>query len=278
MRVLLRTVSRRCLSAGGHMPSTGLMLLLCAGMLAAGRPVAADKNLVLACDCDGDHRDDLQVWVDTRHPSGHAGASYIRCDDPNVRGLPQSYAPEVLAELRSKVADRCGTCAKLLFFCKACKGDEGRRRDPAGNSLAPGDPMYDTLVNAVRAAGVAGFGPEHIAVQDDRANGGLIKWQIRVAADGCFLPATDCLRWAAGEGYPPESKQETGTQLLVGSIQFAGAEVRVNGRFVDVETSLIGRTGKGTSSGTDAAAVERAMSAALAELALECKKARGLSL
>ncbi|MBI4466690.1 MAG: hypothetical protein HY656_04610 [Acidobacteria bacterium] len=161
--------------------------------------------------------------------------------------------------------------------CQPCKGDEAKKRNPGGNALGPGDPIYDGMVDGARAAGITGFGPEHIGVQDLREKDGILQWQIRLDAQGCPLPTGDCVLWAGENGYLPEGKQEGAKEMVFGAIQFAGNSVRVNGRFVSVETGVISKSAKATTTGTGREAVARAMADMLRELGLRCQKARGLN-
>lgn len=171
----------------------------------------------------------------------------------------------------------CDACAEAGASCQPCTGDEANKRNPGGNSLGPGDPIYDGMVDGARAAGFAGFGPEHIAIQDHREKDGILKWQIRVDANGCPLPGGDCILWAGENGYLPEGKQEGAKQLLLGAIQFAGNAVRVNGRYVNVETGVIESAAKSDPvPGTDRAAIAQAMADMLGKLGLRCRNARGL--
>ncbi len=169
-------------------------------------------------------------------------------------------------------------CEEVATYCQPCSGDEPKKRNPGRNALGPGDPIYDGMVDGARAAGFAGFGPEHIAIQDHREKDGILKWQIRVDAKGCPLPGGDCILWAGESGYLPEGKQEGAKQLLLGAIQFAGNSVRVNGRYVNVETGVVEGAAKSDPvPGTDRAAIARAMADMLRKLGLRCQKARGLN-
>ena len=169
-------------------------------------------------------------------------------------------------------------CEDVAPYCQPCTGDEAKKKNfPGSDSLGPGDPIYDGMVDGARAAGITGFGPEHIGVQDHREKGNILFWQIRVDAQGCPLPTGDCVLWAGENGYLPEGKQEGAKEMILGAIQFAGNSVRVNGRFVSVETGVISKSAKATTTGTGREAVARAMADMLRQLGLRCQKARGLN-
>lgn len=169
-------------------------------------------------------------------------------------------------------------CEDVAEYCQPCNGDEAKKRNPGGKALEPGDPSYDGLVQGARVAGISNFGPEHIAVQGNRNEDHLLKWQIRLDSDGCPLPGGDCILWAGENGSLPEGKQEGAKQMLLGAIQFAGNAVRVNGRYVSVETGVVRDAAVGpTVTGTGRDAIAQAMAGMLHKLGLECKVARGMT-
>lgn len=171
-----------------------------------------------------------------------------------------------------------GFCEDVVEYCQPCKGDEAKKRNPGGHALGPGDPAYDGMVDGARAAGIANFGPEHIAIQGNREKDHLLKWQIRLDTDGCPMPGGDCILWAGENGNLPEGKQIGAKQMLIGAIQFAGNSVRVNGRYVSVETGVVQDAAVGpTITGTGRAAIAQAMAGMLQKLGLRCKEARGLT-
>jgi hypothetical protein len=82
----------------------------------------------------------------------------------------------------------------------------------------------------------------------------------------------------AGEehGNFPDGKQVGAKQLLLGSIQIAGSMLRVNGRYVNVETGVIEGAAAGpTVNGTGREAVAESMAGMLRELGLRCTEAQG---
>ena len=101
-------------------------------------------------------------------------------------------------------AVRSNVCDEVAPYCRPCRGDEAKKRNPGGNALGPGDAAYDGLVDGARAAGISGFGPEHVAAQQ---RDGRVFWQIRLDAGGCPLPGGDCIMAAGEDGYLPEGKQ-----------------------------------------------------------------------
>lgn len=169
-------------------------------------------------------------------------------------------------------------CADVASFCKACTGNEAK--DLGGKALGPGDPIYDGMVDGVRAAGITGFGPEHIGIQravGGREKGGFFKWQIRVDADGCLLPNGDCILSAGEKGYLPHGKQVGAKQMLLGGIQFSGNALRVNGRYVNVETGVVeGAANSEIVTGTGREAIAQGMADMLRKLDMRCKQAHGL--
>lgn len=192
-----------------------------------------------------------------------------------LRQCRQKLAEAKPAQVRS-ACEQLGrsACEEVEPYCQPCRGDEASKRDPGGGSLAPGHPVYDGLVDGARGAGVAGFGPEHVAAQE---RGGRIFWQIRLDAGGCPLPGGDCILWAGENGYLPEGKQVGAKLMLLGSVQSAGDAVRVNGRTVSVETGVVQDSAVSpTVGGTGRGAVAQAMGAMLKELGLRCRKSRGL--
>lgn len=169
---------------------------------------------------------------------------------------------------------RRSACEEVAPYCQPCRGDEAKKRSPGSDSLAPGHPVYDGLVDGARGAGIAGFGPEHLAVQE---RDDWVFWQIRLDTGGCPLPGGDCIRWAGENGYLPEGKQEGSKLLVLGGVQIAGNALRVNGRYVSVETGVIqGSATSPTVTGTDRAAVAQAMTEMLRKLGMRCHKARGM--
>jgi len=201
-------------------------------------------------------------------PQEGPGAGGPTFDPSGNVGVPGNRSRQRLGQSARCSGDEC---------CAPCKGDEAQKANPGGNALGPGDPIYDGMVDGARAAGLAGFGPEHIAIQDLREKDGILKWQIRVDANGCPLPSAACILYAGEKGCIPEGKQEGAKQLLLGAIQFAGNAVRVNGRYVDVETGVVEGAAKATATGTGRDAVARAMADMLRQLGLRCQKARGLN-
>ena len=166
-------------------------------------------------------------------------------------------------------------CADVASYCQACTGNEAKSL--GGNSLGPGDPIYDGMVDGARAAGIRGFGPEHIGIQDRREKDGLVFWQIRVDDAGCPLPNGNCILSAGEKGYLPQGKQPGAKQMLLGAIQFAGTLVRVNGRYVNVETGVIQGGAKSEPvTGTGREAIAQAMADMLKKLGMRCQQARGL--
>jgi hypothetical protein len=169
-------------------------------------------------------------------------------------------------------------CEDVAPYCQPCKGDEAKKGNPGGTSLGPGDPIFDGMVDGARAAGITGFGPEHFGIQRVPGVDAILRWQIRVDADGCPLPNGDCILWAGKNGYLPEGKQVGAKQLVLGAIQFAGNTLRVNGRYVNVETGVIeGAANSAIVTGTDREAIARAMADMLRKLGLRCQQARGLT-
>lgn len=184
------------------------------------------------------------------------------------------------AEQRSMACRQLGRsiCADVAPYCQACTGDEAKKRNPGGNALGPGDPAYDGVVDGARAAGISGFGPEHVGLQDRRESTGRIFWQIRIDADGCPLPNGDCIQEAGESGQLPPGKQVGAKQMLLGSIWFVGNSLRVNGRYVNVETGVIqGAAQSETVSGSGREAIAQAMADMLRKLGLRCQQARGLA-
>jgi hypothetical protein len=231
-------------------------LLLCGGMLLALFPGYAPAQDVICCNhllsFGGD-------WF---------GASR-QCRGTMEKGT-EAQRRSVCKQLKGKF------CADVASYCQACTGDEARKRNPGGNSLGPGDPIYDGMVDGVRAAGITGFGPEHVGIQDRRERDGRLFWQIRVDAAGCPLPTGDCVLSAGENGYLPEGKQVGARQMLLGSVQFAGTLVRVNGRYVNVETGVIEGSAAGTATGNGREAIAQAMAEMLKKLGTRCQQARGL--
>jgi hypothetical protein len=169
-------------------------------------------------------------------------------------------------------------CAELEPYCQVCTGDEAKKRNPGGNSIGPGDPAYDGVVDGARAAGISGFGPQHVGLQDRRESTGRIFWQIRIDADGCPLPNGDCIQEAGENGQLPPGKQAGAKQMLLGSIWFVGNSLRVNGRYVNVETGVIqGAATSETVVGSGREAIAQAMTDMLRKLGLRCQQARGLT-
>lgn len=169
-------------------------------------------------------------------------------------------------------------CADVASYCQACTGNEAKNL--GGNSLGPGDPIYDGMVDGARAAGISGFGPEHIGIQralGSREKGGFFKWQIRVDDAGCPLPNGNCILSAGEKGYLPQGKQPGAKQMLLGGIQFSGNALRVNGRYVNVETGVIeGAANSEIVTGTGREAIAQAMADMLKKLGMRCQQARGL--
>jgi len=185
--------------------------------------------------------------------------------------LEQASPPQIRSACS---AVKGNVCEEVAPFCRPCRGDEAKKCNPRGDSLAPGDPIYDGLVDGARAAGIVDFGAEHISVQQRR---GLFLWQIRVDTNGCPMPGGDCIMAAGEGGYLPEGRQEGAKRLALGSVLVAGNALRVNGRYVNVETGVIEAAAVSDAvSGTDRASVAKAMSEMLARLGLQCRRARGL--
>ena len=183
-------------------------------------------------------------------------------------------------EQRRRACQQIGSsiCADVAPYCQACNGDEAKKRNPGGNSMGPGDPAYDGIVDGARAAGISGFGPEHVGLQDRREKDSRIMWQIRIDGDGCPLPNGDCIQSAGESGQLPPGKQPGAKQMLLGSIFFAGNALRVNGRYVNVETGVVqGAAQSETVSGTGREAIAQAMADMLRKLGLRCQQARGLT-
>ena len=183
---------------------------------------------------------------------------------------------EASVEKRRSVCQQLGsaTCEDVAPFCQPCRGDEAKKRNPGGNALGPGDPAYDGLADGARDAGIAGFGPQHIGAQQ---RDGRVFWQIRIDAGGCPLPNGDCVLWAGENGHLPPGKQAGAKHMLLGSVQVAGSVVRVNGRYVNVETGVIeGAAVSSTVTGTGREAIAEAMRDMLSKLGLRCKQAGGL--
>jgi len=181
---------------------------------------------------------------------------------------------EAGAEKRRSVCQQLGgsTCEDVAPYCQPCRGDEAKKRDPGGNSLGPGDPVFDGLVDGARNAGYGGFGPHHMGAQ---ARDGRIFFQIRMDADGCPLPNGSCIMQAVEDGSLPPGKQPGGKLMFLGSVQIAGSATRVNGRHVNVETGVIQDAAAATVEGNDRAAIAKAMADMLQKLGVRCRKARG---
>jgi len=91
------------------------------------------------------------------------------------------------------------------------------------------------------------------------------------------LPNGNCILSAGEKGYLPQGKQPGAKQMLLGAIQFAGTVVRVNGRYVNVETGVIeGAANSEIVTGTGREAIAQAMADMLKKLRLRCKQAQGL--
>lgn len=164
-------------------------------------------------------------------------------------------------------------CEDVAAICQPCTGEEAKKREPGGNSLGPGDPVFDGLVDGARNAGYSGFGPHHMGAQ---ARDGRVFFQIRMDAEGCPLPNGSCILQAGEDGRLPRGKQVGGKLMFLGSVQIAGNATRVNGRHVSVETGVIQDAAAATVEGNDRAAIAKAMADMLQKLGVRCRKARGL--
>ncbi len=237
-------------------PTAIAALLLVAGLLFGLLPGCAAAQDIICCN------------TLVRFGGSWIGAAR-QCKGPMDQGTPEQRA-SVCKQLKGNF------CADVAEYCQACTGEEAKKRNPGGNSLGPGDPIYDGMVDGARAAGINGFSPEHIAIQDRRDRDGRLFWQIRVDADGCFLPGGDCILSAGDKGYLPEGKQPGAKQMALGSVQFAGSQVRVNGRYVNVETGVVQGAAASTATGTGREAIAQATADMLQKLGMRCQKARGL--
>jgi hypothetical protein len=181
-------------------------------------------------------------------------------------------------EQRAAVCGQLGRniCDEVAPYCFTCDGNEAKEQDRDGDSLGPGDPFFEGLVEGVVAAGVAGFGPEHMAAQDRLERDGLVYFQMRIDAAGCPQLSGACVRAGEEYGNLPDGKQVGAKQLLLGSIQVAGGVVRVSGRYVNVETGVIEGAAVGpTVTGTGREAVAESIAGMLRELGLRCTEAQG---
>lgn len=195
-----------------------------------------------------------------------------------LRQCSQKLESASLAQ-RRKVCEQLkgDVCAEVAPYCQVCKGDEAKKKDSGGTYMGPGDPLFDGVVDGARSAGIAGFGPEHVVVQDRREKTARLFFTIRVDGAGCPLPNGDCIISANESGQVPPNKQVGAKLMLFGSVQFAGEVVRANGRYVNVETGVIQDAAVGpTIPGNDRAAIAKAVGEMLAKLGLRCQKARGL--
>ncbi len=104
----------------------------------------------------------------------------------------------------------------------------------------------------------AGWNPRADSVYVFRRHGGLICFQIRLDADGNPLPSLSCIAGHLDQGDVAEGSVTGAKTVIVGCIQQAGGRTRVTGREIELETGVIGDTGKGDAAGTDADAVQEA--------------------
>lgn len=89
-------------------------------------------------------------------------------------------------------------------------------------------------------------------------NNGLTNFILYVSRDGCLLPDRDLINEAIRNNCVKPHSLEGAQRLILGSIQQANGKTRVLMRVVEVETGLVGKTGKGDANGTGQQAVETA--------------------
>lgn len=134
----------------------------------------------------------------------------------------------------------------------ATPGETGRQRlaqsarcrhseTPAGGEYGE---FQKSVVDAMRAKGYA-VGPEHVFVYDQRDQGNLLRFVVRMGHDNNPLPTKDCIDELIGQGAVPPGSLEGAKELLFGSVQTAGSMNRVGVRTVNVETGVISGAGKG---------------------------------
>lgn len=141
----------------------------------------------------------------------------------------------------------------------ATPGQTGRQRlaqsarcrhaeTPAGGEYGE---FQKAVVDAMRAKGYT-VGPEHVFVYDQRDQGNLLRFVVRMGHNNNPLPTKDCIDELIGHGAVPPGSLEGAKELMFGSVQTAGSMNRVGVRSVDVETGVITGAGKGdgTSLGT----------------------------
>jgi len=79
-----------------------------------------------------------------------------------------------------------------------------------------------------------------------------------ISWDNCLLPDRDLINEAIKNYCVKPHSLQGAIRVILGSIQQASGKTRVLMRVVDVETALIGQTGKGDANGTGQKAVETA--------------------
>ncbi len=186
-----------------------------------------------------------------------------------LSGLLLTLAPTAEAQIGGiEGALKCGTIGGVGL--NRCEDDptptSGVSCEDGGSADGLGG-IEQAIGDGLRAAG---FDPRADSVYVFRRSGGLICFQIRLGTQGQALPSLSCIagHLEAGDDIEPGSLQGTRT-VIIGCIQQAGGRTRVTSREVDIETGVIGETGKGDAAGTDSDAIRDAAESAFEDLAGE---------
>jgi hypothetical protein len=155
-----------------------------------------------------------------------------------------------------------------------CNGDDPTERDDVGDDDMD-SAVEDGLVEGMQGAGVPDFGSDHIGIGTDHP-GSFWRYSIRLDENGCPLPKHECIFEGIDRGEVPEGSQVGARTMVYGAVQIAGDRVRVNARFVNVETGEIIESARADANGTDAESIADAARRAFEQLGMPCSDARGL--
>lgn len=140
--------------------------------------------------------------------------------------------------------DPAGTVATPGETGRQRLAQSSRCRESSSGSNSEDSALQKAVVSAMKANGYPTTGNEHVYVYDQRDEGNMLRFVVRMR-DGKPLPTKDCIDEAIAGGHVPPGSLQGANELLFGSVQFAGSLQRMGIRTVRVETGEITGAGKG---------------------------------
>jgi len=140
--------------------------------------------------------------------------------------------------------DPAGTVATPGQTGRQRLAQSGKCQNSSSGSNSEDSELQKAVVSAMKAHGYPTTGNEHVYVYDQRDEGNLLRFVVRLR-DGKPLPTGECIDEMISGGHVPPGSLEGANEMLFGSVQFAGSVQRMGVRTVNVETGVVTGAGKG---------------------------------